>query len=387
MKTVVQSGTVLAGVLSAHTVVNARLLRRPSASPPRVSGRVSICLPVRDEEGNICACLRHILALERLSSVEVLVLDDGSTDATPALLAAWAANDARIRVLKGAGELPAGWIGKPYATEQLRRAATGEVLVFVDADVRLAPSAVAAGIAMLQEHGFAMVCPYPAQIAVTFGERLVQPLLQWLWMTFLPLRVAEGLRPATMVAANGQFMVIAAEALAEIGGFASVKGEVLDDVALARSFKRAGRRVAVVDGTDLATCRMYDSWSALVDGYTKNLWSATGSPGSAAAVAGLLALIYVVPPVGALVGVMLRRPRLAAVGLMGYAFGVLGRLISARITGGRPLDSLMQPLSVCALISLMVRSWSRKQRGLLRWKGREIVADVSAEVSTVGAEA
>jgi hypothetical protein len=377
MNRLVAVGTGLAGILGAHTIVNARLLRRPGASVMVIKESVTVCVPARNEVDNIADCLRHILQSQGVPEMQVLVLDDGSTDGTGAILRELSQHDLRLTVLDGVEAPPPGWIGKPFATDQLRRAASGDVLVFVDADVRLERHAVAAGIAMLREHRFAMVCPYPKQIAVTFGERLVQPLLQWLWLTFLPLRLAEGLRPPSLVAANGQFMVIDAAVLDSIGGFGAVRGEVLDDVALGRAFKRAGYRVGVVDGTDLATCRMYDSWSALTEGYTKNLWSATASPVGALTIGGLLALVYLIPPAAGLVGIALKRPRLAVLGLVGYAFGVSGRLISARTTGAKPIDSLSHPLSVGALITLIARSWSLKRRGLLRWKGRAIVAEPS----------
>ncbi len=382
MNRLVAVGAGLSGMLSAHTIVNARLLRRPGASATVIAESVTVCVPARNEVDNIADCLRRILQSEGVPEMQVLVLDDGSTDGTTDILRELSQHDLRLTVLDGIGTPPTGWVGKPFATDQLRRAASGEVLVFVDADVRLEPNAIAAGIAMLREHGFAMVCPYPKQVAGTFGERLVQPLLQWLWLTFLPLRMAEGLWPSSLVAANGQFMVIDAQALDAIGGFEPVRGEVLDDVALGRAFKRAGHRVAVVDGTDLATCRMYDSWSALTDGYTKNLWSATGSPGGAVAIAALLASAYIVPPIAGLFGILTKRPKLAALGLMGYLFGVAGRFVSARTTGARPLDSLLHPLSIGALITLITRSWSRKRRGVLRWKGREIVADPASRAAT-----
>jgi Glycosyl transferase family 21 len=378
VKRLIQLGTALSAIASAHIVLNARLLRRAPATIPPVTESVTVCLPVRDEEHNVLECVAGILNSGQLRDLSVLVLNDGSRDRTGEILRRLAVEDFRVTVLNGDDTLPSGWIGKPFATEQLRKAASGDVLVFVDADVRLEPHAIAAGITVMREHDFAMVCPYPRQLAVTFGERLVQPLLQWLWLTFLPLRMAEGSRPPSLVAANGQFMVVNSRALDAIGGFESVKGEVLDDVALGRSFKRAGYRVAVVDGTDLATCRMYDAWSGLVDGYTKNLWSATGSPAGASAIAGLLALTFVVPPIGGLVGLLTKRPTLAATGLCGYLFGVAGRVISARTTGARTIDSLLHPVSVGALIMLIVRSWSRKRRGLLRWKGRAIVAETTS---------
>src|SRR5205807_5961315 len=134
--------------------------------------------------------------------------------------------------------LPSGWLGKPHACWHLARAATGTVLVFVDADVVLAPDAVAGAVSLLRNEGLAFVSPYPRQLAGSWLERLVQPLLQWSWLAFLPLRLAErGHRPS-LANANGQLLVVDTAAYRRAGGHASVRAEVVDDVALARSLRR-----------------------------------------------------------------------------------------------------------------------------------------------------
>ncbi len=150
------------------------------------------------------------------------------------------------------------------------------MLVFVDADVVLAPLAVAAAVDMMAE--YAAICPYPKQLADTATERLVQPLLQWSWLTFLPLAAAERSSRPSLCAANGQFLVITREAYDEVGGHAAVRNSVLEDLDLFRALKRADLRGLIADGTSLATCRMYQDWSQLRDGYAKSLWSAFGSP-------------------------------------------------------------------------------------------------------------
>ena len=352
-------GSALAAAGAAHAAVNAALLRRPDpdAAPP--PGRVSVLLPVRDEAPRVEACVRALLA--QRGDVEVLVLDDGSADGTAEL-----ARRAGARVLSGRPLAP-GWLGKPHACQQLADAAdpASAVLVFVDADVLLAPGAVAATVDLLERLGLDLLCPYPRQLAATPGERLVQPLLQWSWLTFLPLRVAErSLRPS-LSAANGQLLAVRREAYDRAGGHAAVRGEVLEDVALLRAVKAAGGRGGVADGTDLASCRMYDGWAELRDGYTKSLWSAFGSRPGAAAVLGLLAVAYVVPAAAALAG--------SRVGLAGYAAGVTGRVVSAARTGGRVgPDALAHPLSVVALGALTVRSWRARTAGTLSWKGRTL---------------
>lgn len=371
LESVTRLGSLLAGALTAHTVYNTRMIRRPMAQPPDVAELVSVCVPARNEARNIERCLQGVLATQHVDNLQLLVLDDGSTDSTAAIARDNLRDVLAGNVIAGAA-LGRGWLGKPHACEQLRGCATGSVLVFVDADVVLETHAVAAAVELLRRFDLAMVSPYPRQVAITPTERLVQPLLQWLWLTFLPLRLAEGTRPVSMTAANGQFMAIDARALEQIGGFAAVRDRVLDDVELARAFKRAGRRAIVADGTGLATCRMYRSWPELRDGYTKNLWAGTGSPGAAVGIGALLALAYVVPPTAAAGGLILGRKKLALVGALGTLAGVCGRVMSARATGGSRSDALAHPVSVGVLLLLLARSWREKRRGAITWKGRRV---------------
>ncbi len=369
-------GAGLAAAISAHTVVNAFVLRRPRVIVPTQHERVRLLIPARDEAERIGPCLEAALAQTGFVDLEIVVLDDGSTDATKNVVerlilehAAGSPGPSLRLVDGGDAPLPEGWLGKPWACERLRLAVDGDVLVYIDADVHLQPRALASSVALLRESGLDLVSPYPRQLAVTFGERVVQPLLQWLWLSFLPLRLAERTRPNSMAAANGQFLVMDAAALDRAGGFAAVRGEVLDDVALVRAFKRSGGRGVVVDGTHLATCRMYTDWSELKDGYTKNLWAGTGSVGGAIGLGSMLALVYLVPPAAA-IGLLGRRARPA--GLVGYLAGVAGRVVSARRTGGRVVDSAMHPLSVAALLRLLALSWRAKRAGTIEWKGRNL---------------
>jgi hypothetical protein len=226
--------------------------------------------------------------------------------------------------------------------------------------------AVSRVVALLARGELDAVSPYPRQTAMTVAERLVQPLLQWSWATLLPLRLAESSARPTLVAANGQLLVVTRDAYDRCGGHAGVRGDVLDDIALFQLLKQHGLRVALADGTDVATCRMYDDWPSLRDGYSKSLWAATGSPTGAAAGAALLSLAYVVPPLAAL----LTRSR---AGALGYAAAVAGRVVVGRRTGARVWpDALWHPASVVVLDYLMARSWVGRKRGTLTWKSRQV---------------
>ena len=357
-------GAAGAVAATAHTFVNLRALRAPGDDPAPVPERVSVLVPARDEAARIGTCLASLLDQVSVPDLEILVLDDGSRDGTADAARAAAGGDPRVRVLTGE-PLPAGWLGKPHACDQLGRAATGGVLVFVDADVVLAPHALAATVHLLRGSGLDVASPYPRQLAETWSERLVQPLLQWSWLTLLPLRLAEASPRPSLTAGNGQLLAIDALTYRRLGGHRAVRGEVLDDIALVRAVKAAGGRGGVVDGTWLATCRMYEDWPSLREGYTKSAWAATGSPLAAAGVLTVLGVLYVVPPLAALRG--------SFAGLVGYGAAVTGRYVVAERTGGRSLpDSFGHPASVVLLGWLTAQSWVRRRRGTLRWKGRTL---------------
>lgn len=359
MRALLRAAAVGVGALSLHSALNARLLRR-LPPPTDVEERVSLLLPLRDEAHRLQPCVHSLLQQQHLRDVELLVLDDCSHDETAAA----------VQRLTGRAPLPGrplpdGWLGKPHACQQLADAATGSALVFVDADVVLQPEAVARAVTLLRKEKLGFVSPYPRQLAMSVAERLMQPLLQWSWLTFLPLRLAESSGRASLCAANGQFLAVDAASYRSSGGHAAVRGAVVEDIALARVLRAGGARGGFVDGSGVATCRMYDGAADLADGYGKSLWAAFGSPGGALAVCTLLLGLYVVPPAAALRG--------SRLGLAGYLAAVAGRVVTGRRTGSQVLpDAFAHPLSVLALVALTARSLQQHAAGRLQWKGRPL---------------
>lgn len=363
LRAVVATGSALACIGTAHQLVNQRLLRRPPADPPAVGATVSLLVPARDEAHRITPTIHSLLQQRGLTDVEILVLDDRSGDGTAEVVRAAAGTDPRLRVLTGTPP-PPGVLGKPHACAQLAAAARGEILVYVDADVVLAPRAVAAAVAVLRgPQPLDLLCPWPRQAATGLLGRLVQPLLAWSWLTTLPLRIAErSLRPS-MAAANGQFLLVEAGVLADAGGWQTVSGAVLDDIGLARAIRAAGGRTGIADGSALATCHMYATGRELRQGYRKSLWAAFGSGPGAVAVATALTVVYVAPAAAAVTG--------SRVGAVGYVAAVTGRVLAARWCG-RSWDAVAHPVSVLALLALLASSWVGRFRGTLRWKGRTV---------------
>jgi hypothetical protein len=358
------AGSLGAIALTAHSYVNLRAVRVPAQDPAPVGERVSVLLPVRDEAHQVADCLTHLLDQSGVADLEILVLDDQSADGTAEVVRRIAGDDPRVRLLTGSPP-PPGWLGKPHACQQLADAATGSVLVFLDADVRLAPQAVAATAGLLRDSGLDLISPYPRQLAETASERLLQPLLAWSWLTTLPVGLVELSPRPSLSAANGQLIAVDAATYRRAGGHAAVRDRVLDDIGLLRAVKAVGGHGGVADGSAVAQCRMYTGWPQLRDGYAKSLWEAFGSPAGAAGVIAGLVVLYVVPPAAALRG--------SVVGLAGYAAATAGRYAIAERTGGRSLpDSLGHPASIALLGLLTADSWRRHRRGTLTWKGRRL---------------
>ncbi|MET8146737.1 glycosyltransferase family 2 protein [Actinoplanes sp. NPDC049668] len=353
--------------LTAHTIVNAALLRRPAAGQTTTE-RVAVLLPLRDEAARVTPCLRALLRQAGVPNLDIVVLDDGSSDGTADVVRAVAGD--RVRLLTGAPP-PDGWLGKPYACARLAEAAgDADVLVFVDADVVLAPDAIAGGVALLRGCGVDLLSPYPRIVG---AGRLVQPLLQWSWLTFLPLRAMERSPRPSLAAAGGQWLVADRAGYERAGGHAAVAGDVLEDIGLARAVKRSGGRIALADASAFADCLMYPTWRDLRDGYSKSLHASFGSPAGAAAVVVLLLILYAAPPLAALLAAGAGATWLAAASLCAYGMGVLGRVVAARATGGRAWpDALAHPISVLIFGWLVARSFALRRRGLLTWRGRPV---------------
>jgi len=354
--------------LTAHTAVNALLLRRLPELPNNSDERVAVLLPLRDEADRVTPCLESLLAQRGLPNLTIYVLDDGSTDGTADLVRSLAGD--KVTLITGA-ELPDGWLGKPHACWQLAMAAAdSDILSFVDADVVLAPDALASAVRLLREIDVTLLSAYPR---IGGAGRLLQPLLQWSWLTFLPVRAMERSPRPSLAAAGGQWLIADRDGYFRAGSHAAVRAEILEDIALARQVKRAGGRIAIADASRRATCRMYDSWSGLTAGYAKSLWASFGSAPAAAIVVVMLLLLYALPAVAAPILAVTGFPSAALIALTAYLLGAAGRAISALATGGRPWpDCLAHPVSIALFAWLTARSFRLRRQSRLTWRGRAL---------------
>lgn len=340
------------------SITNYFLIRSPNVISSAHED-VGVLIPLRNEAENIEALVANLV--DQQGSFHFYLLDDNSEDRTAQLLATHTRSQSRFTVLSGK-PLQSGWIGKTWALQQLFDASHEEILISIDADVRLAPNALSQAVATLTSTGLDFISPYPRQVALTVTERLIQPLLQWSWLTTVPLRLAEKSSRPSLAVANGQFFVIRRQALAKINGYSLIKNCVIDDVFLARELIKSGSHGTVINGSTLAQCRMYSSWEQLAAGYGKSLHKAFGSPFGAAFVIAFLFFSSIAPFLIGLAGNFY--------GWLGYFFITMTRLISAIKNRGRLLEALLHPISIALLIFLILYSYA--VRNTIQWKGRHV---------------
>jgi hypothetical protein len=335
---------------------------------------VSVLIPARDEEATLGAAVDSVLANTGVD-LEILVLDDGSRDATAEIVRRRARRDPRLRLLTGP-PLPAGWCGKQHACAVLARHATQPVLVFLDADVRLAPDAVARVAEALRQSGAGLVSGFPRQETGTWLEKLLIPLIHFVLLGFLPLDAMRRFRLPGFGAACGQLIAVRRDAYEAAGGHGSIRGSLHDGLELPRAFRRAGFATDLFDATGVAVCRMYHGAAQVWAGLAKNATEGLGAPGTIVPMTGLLLTGQVLPAglvAAALLG-GLTAPA-AGVAVLAAVLAWTPRLAAAR-RFRQPLGgALAHPLGVTVLLAIQ---WWALGRSLLgrpaSWKGRSYEA-------------
>jgi glycosyltransferase involved in cell wall biosynthesis len=349
--------TLLSAIALFLTILNSLTIKVIKNKPAIIYKKISILIPMRNEEANVVGCLNSVLTQKGLLDFEVIVLDDHSTDATSEKLAAYP----QVKVIRGAN-LPDGWLGKIWACQQLSEQASGEILVYLDADVRLSEHAVASTISGL--NGWSFISPYPKQLSVGILEKIFQPLLHWSWLASVPLYISQKFGIKSMAVANGQFFVVTKKAYEHCGGHEKIKNEVLDDLALARLLLSARYKGGVAEGGKVSTCTMYPNFSELIKGYEKSLWKAFGG-----VVGNIVALLLLISTGVFSILAALAGSELAALSII---FIYLSRIISSIRSGESATTAIAHPIAILILIYINSKSWYGKMRGNLTWRDRVI---------------
>lgn len=251
-----------------HSQYHLDIVVTPKA-PPQNASLISICIPARNEENNIRRCVEAALGQDYLN-IEVVVLDDHSTDATPEILRQLVAQNGMLKIINGS-DLPAGWAGKPHALYQTSAIARGEWLCFVDADTFLEPRAISSVYAKALETEADLFTVMTRQILGSFWEKVVMPLVMTaLSVGFSPRKVNDPSRRDAV--ANGQFIFIKRSIYDLIGGHEKVRDQIVEDKAISEQVKWNGHRLVMADGTQVVSTRMYTSLATMWEGWTKNIY-------------------------------------------------------------------------------------------------------------------
>ncbi len=345
---------------------------------------VSILVPARNEADHIEECVRSLIG-QRYEKLEVLVLDDQSTDETPTIVQQIIdelppEQKSRLYLLHGES-LPDGWTGKNFACYQLTQYAQGDYLLFTDADSVHAPQMVSAVIQGLHDLGVQFLTAHPHYILRGLGERLAIPLLYFKVFTLLPLVLVRHRPEPILAVANGPLLCFQRSVYEEIGGHKAVKTSILEDNALARKVKAAGYRMAYVDGQDLVSCYMYDSFAELWAGFSRTFFAFYNDTLLAASAIIMLDLaLFVAPPLLALASLFVPLAPLAVLFSLGsYTLAVL-MWILLTLACARSQRALLVLLSLLHPISIMLEClfllnsirWHYRKKGAM-WKGRYYV--------------
>jgi hypothetical protein len=342
---------------------------RPLAKPKtKIKTPVSVLIPARNEQSNIRATLEAALASHECN-FEIIVLDDHSTDRTAAIAGEFARHEHRVR-LESAPLLPFGWCGKQHACFVLAKLARHPLLVFIDADVRLAPDALARMAAFMQTSRAALASGVPHQELGTFGEYLLIPLIHFILLGFLPMHAMRRTGLPAFSAGCGQLFIARRDAYGKTGGHAMIRNTLHDGVKLPRLFRRCGFHTELFDATDIAACRMYHSTLETWRGLGKNATEGLARPGTILPMTALLFGGQVLPFVLLAFAPMLSSSGLMLAGCAGV-LALIPRLIATFKFRQPFCAALLHPLGVLSLLALQWHALRCHLAGKPSfWKGR-----------------
>jgi hypothetical protein len=370
--------TICALLPAAMFLVNYALYLEPGMiESGRVLPALSVLIPARDEERAIRGAVESVLASEGVA-VEVIVMDDASGDQTAAIVREMSARDARVR-LEQAPVLPRGWNGKQHACWALAHAATHERMCFMDADVRVEPSALARMTGFLEDDGAALVSGFPRQVTKSTMEWLLLPLIHFVLLGFLPL---PGMRRTTnpgYAAGCGQFLLVRRAEYFASGGHAAIRETMHDGLRLPKLLREHGLKTDLADLTRLVRCRMYRSATQVWNGLAKNATEGIAAPARIVPISTVLLLGQVVPFAVLVWLLVMRRPVAvleAALVFVAVLAAWLPRVLAAFRYQQKLRSAWLHPLGITVLLVLQWYALVRKVTGgAVSWKTRSYAGE------------
>jgi glycosyltransferase involved in cell wall biosynthesis len=323
--------------------------------------KLSILIPARNEEKNIGRILDCVLNQD-YKNFEVVVCDDHSTDGTPAILEEYSKRHAEINWFKGE-ELRSGWTGKNFACHQLAGKATGDTLLFVDADMEVHGDIISNMLGYMRKRKILMLSIFPKQLLITRGEQLTVPVMNWILLSLLPLpMVIFGLR-SSFSAANGQFMMFRAHVYHKLQPHSIVRSSAVEDIEIMSLYKKGHYRCATLLGDQRVQCRMYSAYKEAIAGFSKNvLHFFSGSLP--------WAFFYILfTTFGLLFIALWSLPWF----LPALAMALISRVLISLMSHQDVFRNLLWvPMQHFSFLRMVTMALMHKSQGSLLWKGREI---------------
>ena len=332
----------------------------PSAT--KYSDLVSILIPARDEEDNILKLLESIKNQD-YSHYQVIILDDNSSDGTFNVCEEFCSTDSRFTVVKGK-ELPEGWLGKNFACHQLAEVAFGKYFLFLDADETIAAGLINNTLHRMKQGKLALLSLFTNQIMITLGERLVIPLMHFLLLNTLPLRLVRLAKNPALSAASGQFMLFESTSYQAHQWHAQVKDKIVEDVEIMKLVKAYQLNAEALLANGYIACRMYKGFSEAVAGFSKNLLA-----GFNCNIPGLVCylLLIILGPI--FIALYLNYSLL----LFAITLIILTRIMISLLSGQNViLNVILHPLQMLALVLISIISIKKHLTKTTFWKGRII---------------
>ncbi len=242
---------------------------------------LSVLIPARDEEMNIGNILDD-LRRQEYNNLEIIVLDDSSSDSTAEVVREKMKKDLRLKLINNK-KVPAGWSGKNYACHRLAQEATGKYLLFLDADISISDNIIGEMTAYMIMKKTALVSIFPKQLMQSFGERITVPIMNWILLCLLPLYLVQISKRPSLAAANGQFMLFDADIYKTLMPHSIIRSSLVEDIEIMRMLKRLKPvenkrrsltnryRSAVLTGDSRISCRMYNNYDEAIHGFSKNV--------------------------------------------------------------------------------------------------------------------
>ena len=342
-----------------------------SPLPTYLKPLISILVPARNEESCIKECIESLCQIE-YPHIEIIVLDDNSTDATGQILHdLQSIYPHKLTIIKGT-PLPNNWVGKPYACFQLAKKAKGDYLLFTDADTKHHPKSLDATIQHAIEPSYDVLSIIPKQSVVHFWEQVTVPFIHLLYMSYMPNDLLYKTKHSIFTAANGQALLFKTSFYHAIGGHEAVFNSIAEDIDLGIITKRHNGKLGMISAGNLISCRMYKNRKEVFEGFSKNAFATLRfDTGMLLVFISHLFLTYILPFF--LLPYYISTAHVFFISMITFQICciLLLRLSIARFFGNPWHHMLLQPLTAASFIVLSVNSaiWFMRKKGTT-WKGR-----------------